>query len=150
MIIGQCTQLMQDKMNQDTEWNVVKTSCDPLTLYRLIEKTVLGQTEYQLPFRNGVQPITWFLRIQTRQSVQTIVVRAVQYTCGRWRSNWSEPTTQGTTGLCGVGAIHSNLLCTDGGRTASHTQGHQRALSFLRFNEAEQHTTWKSESGIAK
>ena len=37
-------------MKQDTEWNVVSTSYEPLTLYRLIENTVLGQTEDQYPF----------------------------------------------------------------------------------------------------
>ena len=36
LILGKCTQFLQDKMNQDTEWNVVSTSYDPLTLYRLI------------------------------------------------------------------------------------------------------------------
>ena len=50
LIFGQLTQLLQDKMNQDTEWNVVSTSYDPLTLYRMIEKTVLGQTKDQYPF----------------------------------------------------------------------------------------------------
>ena len=32
LILGQCTQLLQGKMNQDTEWNVVSTSYHPLTL----------------------------------------------------------------------------------------------------------------------
>ena len=41
LILGQCIQLLQDKMKQDTEWNVISTSDDPLTLNRLIEKTVL-------------------------------------------------------------------------------------------------------------
>ena len=50
MILGQCTQFLKDDMKQDTEWNVVSTSYDPLTLYRLIEKTVLGQTEDQYSF----------------------------------------------------------------------------------------------------
>ena len=36
LIIGQCTKFMQDKIKQDTEWNVVSTSYDPMTLYRLI------------------------------------------------------------------------------------------------------------------
>jgi hypothetical protein len=36
LIKGQCTQLLQDKMKQDTDWAVVSTSYDPLTLYRLI------------------------------------------------------------------------------------------------------------------
>jgi hypothetical protein len=37
LIQGQCTQLLQDKMKQDTDWAVVSTSYDPLTLYCLIE-----------------------------------------------------------------------------------------------------------------
>ena len=49
-ILGQCTQLLQDKMKKDTEWNVVSTFYDPLTLYQLIKKTVLGQTKDQYPF----------------------------------------------------------------------------------------------------
>jgi hypothetical protein len=32
LIQGQCTQLLQDKMKQDTDWNTVSTSYDPLTL----------------------------------------------------------------------------------------------------------------------
>ena len=50
LILGQCTQFLKDKMKQETECNVVSTSYEPLTLYRLIEKTVLGQTEDQYPF----------------------------------------------------------------------------------------------------
>ena len=33
LILGQCTQLLQDKMKQDTDWNMVSTSYDPLSLY---------------------------------------------------------------------------------------------------------------------
>jgi hypothetical protein len=33
---GQCAQLIQDKMKQDTDWNTVSILYDPLTLYRLI------------------------------------------------------------------------------------------------------------------
>jgi hypothetical protein len=50
LIQGQCTQLLQDKMKQDTDWAVVSTSYDPLTFYRLIEQTILAQTEDQYPF----------------------------------------------------------------------------------------------------
>jgi hypothetical protein len=50
LIQGQCTQLLQDKMKQDTDWAVVSTSYDPLTLYRLIERTILAQTEDQYQF----------------------------------------------------------------------------------------------------
>ena len=50
LIMGQCTQLLQDKMKQDSDWNTTSTSNDPLTLGRLIEKTILAQTEDQYPF----------------------------------------------------------------------------------------------------
>jgi hypothetical protein len=50
LILGQCTQLLQDKMKQDADWIAVSTSYDPLTLYRIIEKTTLAQTEDQYPF----------------------------------------------------------------------------------------------------
>jgi hypothetical protein len=50
LIQGQCTQLLQDKMKQDTDWAVVSTSYDPLTLYCFIEQTILAQTEDQYPF----------------------------------------------------------------------------------------------------
>jgi hypothetical protein len=50
LIQGQCTQLLQDKMKQDTDWSIVSTSYEPLTLYRLIERTILAQTEDQYPF----------------------------------------------------------------------------------------------------
>jgi hypothetical protein len=50
LIQGQCNQLLQDKMNQDTYWNTVSISYDPLNLYRLIERTVLAKTEDRYPF----------------------------------------------------------------------------------------------------
>jgi hypothetical protein len=50
LIQGQCTQLLQDKMKQVMDWAVVSTSYDPPTLYRLIERTILAQTEDQYPF----------------------------------------------------------------------------------------------------
>jgi hypothetical protein len=37
-------------MKQDMDWNTVSISYDPLTLYRLIERTVLAQTEDQYLF----------------------------------------------------------------------------------------------------
>jgi hypothetical protein len=37
-------------MKQDTDWAVVSTSYGPLTLYRLIERTILAQTKDQYLF----------------------------------------------------------------------------------------------------
>jgi hypothetical protein len=50
LILSQCTQLLQDRMKQDTNWNTASTSYNPLELYRLIEKMTLAQTEDQYPF----------------------------------------------------------------------------------------------------
>jgi hypothetical protein len=50
LIQGQCTQFLQEKMKQDKELNTVSISYDPLTLYLLIERTALAQTEDQYPF----------------------------------------------------------------------------------------------------
>jgi hypothetical protein len=50
LIQGHCTHLLQDKMKQDMDWAVVSISYDPLTLYRVIEQTILAQTEDQYPF----------------------------------------------------------------------------------------------------
>ena len=48
--MGQCTQLLQDKMKQDVDWEAISTSYNPLLLYWLIEKMVLAQMEDQYPF----------------------------------------------------------------------------------------------------
>jgi hypothetical protein len=37
-------------MKQDTDWNMTRTSYNPLELYQLIEKMTLAQTEDQYPF----------------------------------------------------------------------------------------------------
>ena len=50
LILGQCTQFLQEKMKHDTEWNVFITSYDPMIMYWLIEKTFLGKTDNQYPF----------------------------------------------------------------------------------------------------
>ena len=42
LLLGQCTQLLQDKMKQDTSWNDTITSYNQLTLLQLIEKTILA------------------------------------------------------------------------------------------------------------
>jgi hypothetical protein len=43
-------QVLLDKMKHDPDWHTTNESYDPLTLFRLIEKTILAQTEDQYPF----------------------------------------------------------------------------------------------------
>ena len=49
IIIGQCTQRLQDKMHDDGQWDTVNKNQKPLELYSLIERVVMKQTgdEYQ-------------------------------------------------------------------------------------------------------
>ncbi len=49
LILGQCTQLLQDKSKQEKAWAQVSVSYKPLDLYKLIESVVLKQTEDQYP-----------------------------------------------------------------------------------------------------
>jgi hypothetical protein len=49
LILGQCTQLLQDKMKEEKAWAQVSMSYKPLDLYKLIESVVLKQTEDQYP-----------------------------------------------------------------------------------------------------
>ena len=50
LILGQCSQLLKDKMKQDAKWNA-RCQFDPLTLYRLIGKKLLRRqkTNTRLP-----------------------------------------------------------------------------------------------------
>jgi hypothetical protein len=43
LLLGQCTQVLVDKMKQDTTWVMVSESFDPILLLKLIEKVVLKQ-----------------------------------------------------------------------------------------------------------
>jgi hypothetical protein len=61
-------------MKQDTNWNVVSTSYHPLDLYRLIEKTMLVQTEDQYPFATVYDQELGFLLISAGNNVQPAMV----------------------------------------------------------------------------
>ena len=39
LILGQCTQLLQDKMKQDAQWSTVSKSYDPFQLYLVLKQT---------------------------------------------------------------------------------------------------------------
>ena len=52
LIIGQCAQSLHDHFEQDSDWQEVKDSEDPLKLCHLIEKTVLAQMEDKHPFES--------------------------------------------------------------------------------------------------
>jgi hypothetical protein len=47
LLLGQCTQVLVDKMKQDTDWVSFSDSLDPHLLFKLIERFVLKQSDNQ-------------------------------------------------------------------------------------------------------
>jgi hypothetical protein len=87
MIRGQCMQVLLDKMKHDANWIPASESYDPLTLMKLIEKTILAQTEDQYPYatvyeqectlysfnQNTLSNEQWYERFNTRIDVGTAI-----------------------------------------------------------------------------
>ena len=69
LVLDQCTLLIQDKMKHETVWNYVSISYDLLSLFRLIERVILAQIEYQYPFATVYnQEISFYLFHQNTMS----------------------------------------------------------------------------------
>ncbi len=47
LLLGQCTQVLVDKMKQDADWQTASDSFDPLKLLKLIKKSILKQSDNQ-------------------------------------------------------------------------------------------------------
>jgi hypothetical protein len=47
LLLGQCTQVLVDKMKQDTDWVSISDSFDLHLLFKLIKKFVLKQSDNQ-------------------------------------------------------------------------------------------------------
>jgi len=52
IIIGQCTQRLQDKLHEDSQWDTINSNQKPLELYSLIERVVMNQTGDEYPPHN--------------------------------------------------------------------------------------------------
>ena len=70
IIIGQCTQRLQDKLHDDAQWEKINKDQKPLELYTLIEKVVMKQTGDEYPPHNLVENLlaVLMLKQQTNQS----------------------------------------------------------------------------------
>ena len=99
IILGQCTQRLQDKMHDDTQWDVVNKKQKPLELYSLIEQVVMKQTgdEYQpcnlvdnllgvltIKQPNNMSNAQWYERFNT----QVDVAESVGVEFNMFRSMW--------------------------------------------------------------
>jgi hypothetical protein len=83
-----------DKMKHDIDWIPASTSYNPLTLFALIEKTILAQTEDQYPYatvyeqestlysfsQNTLSNEQWYERFNTRINVGTAIGVTRQHT----------------------------------------------------------------------
>jgi hypothetical protein len=47
LLLGQCTQVLIDKMKQDVDWVTISDLFDPIALFKLIKKFVLKQSDNQ-------------------------------------------------------------------------------------------------------
>ena len=45
LLLGQCTEVLVDKMKQDNDWVAISTSCDPNLLFKLIKRFALNQLD---------------------------------------------------------------------------------------------------------
>jgi hypothetical protein len=96
LIVGQCTQKLQEKMHNDPQWDTVNTSQKPLELYKMIERLVMKQTDdeyapsnlvdhYQAVFNlkqpNGLSNSLWREKLDTRVDVaESVGVEFDQFT----------------------------------------------------------------------
>ena len=69
LIIGQCTKILKDKMELETDWTAVSTSNNPLRLLSLIEVTVLKQTEDLYPFATAYNALRQLLGFQQQNGM---------------------------------------------------------------------------------
>ena len=77
LLLGQCTQVLVDKMKQDTDWVSISDSFDPHLLFKLIEKFVLKQSDNQ--YKTAVLIAEQLSILQFRQDDQ--LGNAVYYDC---------------------------------------------------------------------
>ena len=100
IIIGQCTQRLQDKLHDDGQWEIINKNQRPLELYSLIERVVMQQTGDEYPPNNLVDNLLavltlkqqnnqtntqWYEKLNTRVDVAESV--GVEF--GNFTSLWS-------------------------------------------------------------
>jgi hypothetical protein len=77
LLLGQCTQVLIDKMKQDVDWVTISDSFDPIALFKLIKKFVLKQSNKQ--YRTAVLIAEQLLNLQFHHDDQ--VTNATYYDC---------------------------------------------------------------------
>ena len=129
--------MLKDKMKQDTDWVTASTSYDPLTLYRLIKKTILAQTEDQYPFATVYE-----------QELGFYSFRQERLTNAQWYERFNTKVDVGQA--IGVTRVHKVLLewvaqdehnqpfssMTDAEQDAVRTDAEERYLSYVFLRQS--------------
>ncbi|MGL6130279.1 MAG: hypothetical protein ACRCZ9_01525, partial [Fusobacteriaceae bacterium] len=69
IIIGQCTQRLQDKMHDDQQWETINRDQKPVKLYSLIERVIMKQTGDEYPPNNLVEHLLAVLSIKQQTNM---------------------------------------------------------------------------------
>jgi hypothetical protein len=72
-ILGQCTQRLQDKLHEDSQWETINTNQKPLELYLLIERVVMKQTGDKYPPQNLVENLLAVLTMKQQNNQSNAV-----------------------------------------------------------------------------
>jgi len=64
LVLGQCTTVLLDKLKQDSDWQTVSDSYDPLKLLKLIEKYILKQSDNQYKIGIVIEQLKLLLAYQ--------------------------------------------------------------------------------------
>ena len=140
LLLGQCTQLLQYKINQEMDFKTTSNSYDPLALLQLIEKTVLTQTEDQYPietvynqevtsytFHQGtINNTQWYERLNTKFDVSNSIGVTRQH------KSLLEYVTQDVHSL-------DFDLCMEKQEEAMHIGSEQRYLSYALLIQRRNH-----------
>ena len=144
VIIGQCTQRLQDKMHDDPLWETVNTDQKPLELYALIERVVMKQSgdEYQatnivenllavltMKQQNNMSNPQWYEKLNTRVDVaESVGVKFDIFRC-MWeycieKKGWAD---------------YDNLTAAD--QATIRNEAKERLLAYLLIRNSSSTTT---------
>ena len=121
LLLGQCTQVLIDKMKEDVDWGTISDLFDPIALFKLIEKFVLKQSGNQCT--TAVLIVEQLSILQFRQDDQ--VTNATYYDCFTTRVEVARQA-----GVCYYTPDLLDMKVTELGK----------ALHFTKLSEVEQKT----------
>jgi hypothetical protein len=73
LVLGQCTTVLLDKMKQDADWQAASDSYDPLKLLKLIEKSILKQSDNQYKIGIIIKQLKLLLNYRQEDGVTNAV-----------------------------------------------------------------------------